>query len=444
MGEHHVARVVCVSYRRKLVMAEPKNIIIVGGGFAGLSCAKKLAGNKNFSVTLIDRRNHHLFQPLLYQVATAGLSPAEIASPIRSIFSGVQNIRVILGNVTGVHLNEKFIEMPGERLAYDYLVLACGAKHSYFGHDEWEEYAPGLKTLEHATEIRRRILLAFELAEKEGDAVLRQSYLTFVIVGAGPTGVELAGAISEIATHTLSKDFRAIDLSSTKIILIEAGARILPAFAPELSARALEDLKKLRVVVKLDTRVTDVNPEGVRVISSPPAGETPTKGESFIAAKTAVWAAGVLPSSLGKSLQVPLDKTGRVMVEQTLSLKNHPEVFVLGDMANVMDKSGRPLPGLAPVAIQQGRHTAKNICALASHHPLAVFHYTDKGQMATIGRSRAIMEFGGIRMGGFIAWLAWLFVHIYYLIGFRNKFFVLLNWAWAYVTFKRGARLIVK
>jgi len=412
-----------------------QTVIIVGGGFAGLSCAKKLARNKNFSVVLIDQKNHHLFQPLLYQVATAGLSPAEIAAPIRGILSHARNIRVLLDNVTGVNLKEKFIEIPGGRITYDFLVLACGAKHSYFGHDEWEQYAPGLKTLAHATEIRRRILLAFERAEKEGDAEKQKSLLTFIVVGAGPTGVELAGAISEIATHTLKSDFRAIDPQHTRIKLIEAGPRILASFDESLSKRAKKDLEKLGVEVMLNTKVIDVNSEGVKVQKS--------DGEQFIPSRTLVWAAGVLPSSLCKTLGVPLDKAGRVMVEQTLNLVQHPEVFVLGDMACTPDENGAPLPGLAPVAIQEGRHTAKNIRRMASGLTVLPFHYVDKGQMAAIGRSRAIMQFHKIRMGGFIAWVLWLVIHIYYLIGFKNKFFVLLDWAWAYLTFKRGARLIV-
>jgi NADH dehydrogenase len=413
---------------------QTKDVVIVGGGFAGLSCAKKLAGLRGFSVTLIDRRNHHLFQPLLYQVATAGLSPAEIASPIRSVFSRARNVRVLLGNVTGIDLAGRYLELPGERISYDYLVLACGAKHSYFGHDEWEESAPGLKTLQQATEIRRRILMAFELAEKEGDESRREALLTFVIVGAGPTGVELAGALSEIASHTLSRDFRSVDLRQTRILLIEAGPRVLPAFDPSLSQKALKDLAQLHVQTLLGTRVVDVNSEGVRVAEE--------KGERFIPSKTVIWAAGVLPSSLCRVLGTPLDKAGRVIVERELNLKNHPEVFVLGDMAHTPDGKGGALPGLAPVAMQEGRHTAKNIRRLSKGLKPLEFRYLDKGQMATIGRSRAIVQYRGIRVSGFPAWVMWLVVHIYYLIGFKNKFFVLLDWAWAYITFKRGARLI--
>lgn len=414
---------------------EVKNLIIVGGGFGGLSCAKKFAGLSNFSVTLVDRRNHHLFQPLLYQVATAGLSPAEIASPIRSILRRAKNVRVLLDNVTGVNLREKYIEMPGERVAYDYLVLACGAKHSYFGHDDWEEYAPGLKTLSHATEIRKRILMAFELAEKEGDEEKRSALLTFVVVGAGPTGVELAGAIREIATQSMARDFRAFSPLATKIKLVEAGSRALATFDSSLSASAKKDLERLGVEVLLNTKVTDVNAEGVEVELG--------GNKQFIQARTVVWAAGVLPSSLGKSLGVSLDRAGRVNVEPTLSLKDHPEVFVIGDMANTPDGRGGSLPGLAPVAIQQGRHCARSIVRLARGEPASPFKYVDKGQMATIGRSRAVMQFGKVRMTGFPAWIMWLVVHLYFLIGFRNRFFVILDWAWAYVTFRRGARLIV-
>jgi NADH:ubiquinone reductase (H+-translocating) len=415
---------------------EFKNVIIVGGGFGGLSAAKKFARKNNFAVTLVDRRNHHLFQPLLYQVATAGLSPAEIASPIRSIVRKARNIRVLLGSVTGVNLQEKFIEMPGERIAYDYLILACGAKHSYFGHDEWEEFAPGLKTLAHATEIRKRILIAFELAEKEGDEERRAALLNFVVVGAGPTGVELAGAIREIATQSMRRDFRAFDTRSAKIKLIEAGPRILAQFNPKLSASAHKDLQRLGVEVLVSTKVIEVNGEGVRVER---AGK-----QEFINARTAVWAAGVLPSSLGKTMGVTLDRAGRVIVEPTLNLKDHPEVFVLGDMASTPDGRGGTLPGLAPVAIQQGRHSAKNIFRMARGKQPLPFHYVDKGQMATIGRSRAVMQYGNrIRMTGFPAWIMWLVVHIYFLIGFRNRFFVFLEWAFAYLTFRRGARLIV-
>lgn len=410
---------------------------MVGGGFAGLNCVKKLSKNKNLSITLIDRRNHHVFQPLLYQVATAALSPAEIAAPIRSVFTNKKNVRVVLGEISGVNLRQKYVELPGERIAYDFLVLACGATHSYLGHEEWEEYAPGLKTLEHATRIRRKILLAFELAEKEGDKKNCADLLSFVIVGGGPTGVELAGAISEIATQTLSGDFRAIDLKSTKVILVEAGPRILASFDESLSKRAMEDLERLNVKVLLNTKVIDVNPEGVRVTNI-------TGAANFISSRTVIWAAGVLPSKIGSSLGVPLDKSGRVVVEPTLNLKDFPEVFVLGDMAYTPDANGKALPGLAPVAIQEGRQCAKNIQRLHDGQTPLPFHYIDKGQMATIGRSRAIMEFKGIRLGGFIAWMMWLFIHIYYLIGFKNKFFVFLNWAWAYITFKRGARLIVE
>ncbi len=410
-------------------------VVIIGGGFGGLSCAKKFAGRSEFSVTLIDRRNHHLFQPLLYQVATAGLSPAEIATPIRYVLRKAKNIRVILDNVTAVNLKDKVVEAPGERIRYDYLVLACGAKHSYFGNPQWEEFAPGLKTLSDATEIRRRILLAFEQAEKDGNEERRQALLTFAVVGAGPTGVELAGAVSEIAMHAMTRDFRAFDPKQTKVKLIEAGPRLLPAFASELSASAQKDLERLGVEVLLNTKVTDVNSEGVRVER---AGLS-----EFIRAKTAVWAAGVQPSSLGKSLSVPLDRAGRVVVEQTLNLREHPEVFILGDMAAVPDGNGGVLPGLAPVAIQQGRHAAGNILRLFRGEACAPFRYVDKGTMATIGRSRAVMQIGRFRLTGFLAWSAWLVVHLYFLIGFRNRFFVILEWAWAYFTFRRGARLIV-
>lgn len=430
-----------------------KHILIVGAGFAGLNTAKVLGNKKKLKITVIDRRNYHLFQPLLYQVATAGLSPAEIAAPIRSLLSKYINIRVLLGNVTSVDLKNKSVTIldpvntseavtgstsptnittfaSPSTLSYDYLILACGAKHSYFGHNEWEERAPGLKTLEQATEIRRRLLIAYEMAEKETNPEIQKKWLTFVIVGAGPTGVELAGAIGEISRYTLEKDFRKIDPSRTRILLIEAGPRILGTFSERLAKKASRDLEALGVHIWTNTRVTNISDQGVHL------------GSELIDAKTVLWAAGVQPSSLSRSLQVPLDKSGRVIIEKNLSLKNYPEVFVLGDQALVEGDKG-PLPGLAPVAIQEGVFAAQNILRSIKGMPTLDFKYFDKGQMATIGRTKAIAQINKLEFSGFVAWLAWLLIHIYYLIGFKNRIFVLLEWAWSYLTFKRGARLIV-
>lgn len=402
--------------------------MIVGGGFGGLNAARRLGSKRGIEVTLIDRRNHHLFQPLLYQVATAGLSPAEIAAPIRGILARHRNIRVLLGNVSALDLREKTLTFGETTLTYDALVLACGAKHSYFGHAEWEEYAPGLKTLEQATEIRRRILLAFELAETETDPELQKELLTFVVVGGGPTGVELAGAIAEISRTSLRRDFRRIRPERTRVILIEAGPRVLASFPESLSRRAARDLEVLGVQIWTSTRVTQVDAEGV------------TLGKERLFARTVIWAAGVQPSSLNRMLGVELDPTGRVRVREDLSLPGHPEVFVIGDQASFPDGKGGSLPGVAPVAIQQGRHVARLLLHPEERPP---FQYVDKGMMATIGRKRAVVESGGLKWGGFFAWITWLVVHIYYLIGFHNRLFVLLQWAWAYLTFRRGARLIV-
>ncbi|WP_374077146.1 NAD(P)/FAD-dependent oxidoreductase [Bdellovibrio bacteriovorus] len=408
-----------------------KKVIIVGGGFAGIKAAKAFGNKKDVSVTLIDRRNYHLFQPLLYQVATAGLSPAEISGPIRGILSKYQNISVFLDNVKSVDLAEKKIEITDRKIDYDYLILACGAKHSYFAHPEWEENAPGLKTLEQATEIRRRLLIAFEMAEKETNPEKQKQHLTFVIVGAGPTGVELAGAIAEISRHTLMKDFRHIDPSQTRVLLIEAGSRILAAFDADLSRKAARDLEDLGVQIWTNTRVTEVKESSVVL------------GDEVVKASTILWAAGVQPSSLNKSLGVPLDRSGRVIIEKDLSLKDHPEVFVLGDQACYLTEDGKSLPGLASVAMQQGEHAAREILHEIGGKPRTDFRYLDKGQMATIGRRKAIAQIHNLKFSGFFAWILWLFIHVYYLIGFKNKIFVIWQWAYAYFTFKRGARLIV-
>ena len=407
------------------------SVVIVGGGFAGINAAKGLARQRDVSVTLIDRRNYHLFQPLLYQVAMAGLSPADIAVPIRSLFSRSPNVRVLQGNVTGCDLpNSKLSTSFGE-LRFDYLILACGSRHSYFGHNEWEQFAPGLKTIEQATEIRRRVLMAFEQAETHPDPAHRKPLLTFVIVGGGPTGVELAGAIGEMTRFTLARDFRNIDAKLARIILIEAGPRILPSFASDLASRAVRDLETLGVQVWTDSRVTAIDAEGVQI------------GDERIDAATVLWAAGVEASGLGRSAGGETDRAGRVHVEPTLCLPEFPNVFIAGDMALVLNKEGKPLPGTAPVALQQGKYLARLIRDELRGKPRKPFQFVDKGQMATIGRSRAIVEIGKFHLAGRFAWLLWLLVHIYYLTGFRNRLFVVFQWAWSYLTFRRGARLIV-
>jgi len=411
-----------------------KRLLIVGGGFAGLRLARKLDGVDGLEVLLLDRRNHHLFQPLLYQVAMAGLSPAEIAAPIRSLLSDQRNARVLRAHVTDVDLDAReVITENGDRYGYDYLVLACGAKHAYFGHEEWEPFAPGLKTVEQATEIRRRVLEAYEEAEKETDPERQHDLLTFAVVGGGPTGVELAGALGEMSRFTLARDFRRIDPTASRVILIEAGPRILPSFPEKLSSRAVRDLESLGVEVRTSSPVTRIDAEGVEM------------GDERLCCRTKVWAAGVRPSSLSKKLGTPLDRQGRVQVEPDLSIPGHPEVFVAGDQATLEGPDGEPLPGVAPVAMQQGDHLARllrrEIAGRSGERE--PFRYRDKGQLATIGRSRAILEIGRLRMGGLVAWLVWLVVHIYYLVGFKNRLFVVLQWAWAYGRFRRGARLIV-
>ncbi len=408
------------------------NVVIVGGGFGGLTAAKSLAKDRKIHVTIIDRRNYHLFQPLLYQVATAALSPAEIAVPIRAELSQFANVNVVLGNVEGLDLpNHAVVVSDKSRYPYDYLILACGAKHSYFGKSEWEERAPGLKTLEQATEIRRRVLLAYERAENETDKEKQKTLLTFVIVGGGPTGVELAGAIAEISRNTLEKDFRHIDPTSTRVLLIEAGSRVLAAFDPDLSKKAARDLEAMGVQIWTQTRVTNITQDGVAL------------GTEFIKAETVLWAAGVQASSLGKRLQTPTDNMGRVQVDAKLNPPGFNNIFILGDMAHVQGADGKPLPGLAPVAMQQGRHVARQIKNALHGYALQDFKYFDKGQMATIGRRKAVLQFKKLKMTGFLAWMAWLFIHIYYLANFKNKIFVFIQWSWSYLTFRRGARLIL-
>jgi NADH dehydrogenase len=409
-----------------------KSVVILGGGFGGLNAAKVLGRKgRDLRVTVVDRRNYHLFQPLLYQVAMAGLSPAEIASPIRSLLAEHPNVEIVFGNVTEIQIGAKSIAGDFGRISYDYLVVAAGAQHSYFGHDEWEKYAPGLKTLEQATEIRRRVLTAYECAERESDPQKQKALLTFAVVGGGPTGVELAGALGEISRYTLRREFRHIDPAKTRVVLIEAGPRILAGFDPELSARALRDLEKLGVSVWTSTRVTKISDDGVEMANEK------------LHAATAIWAAGVKPSELNTFLSQNLDKSGRIPVNEDLSLPGHPEIFVVGDQAH-FEQDGKALPGLAPVAMQAGRHAAENILLLTKGKPTTPFRYRDKGQMATIGRSRAVVQMGKVHFFGFFAWLTWLIVHIYYLIGFRNRLFVIFTWVWAYVTYGRSARLIVQ
>lgn len=408
-----------------------KNVVIIGGGFGGLQAAKALGNTHEFHITLLDRRNYHLFQPLLYQVAMAGLSATDIAMPIRGLLSKYRNINVLLENVERIDLDNQIVISDAAEHSYDYLICACGAKHSYFGHEHWEERAPGHKTLEQAIEIRRRILTAFELAEREKDRVKFKQHLTFVVIGGGPTGVELAGAIGEISRFTLSKDFRNINPSNARIILIEAGDRILSGFDPDLSKKAVRCLEKLGVQVWVNSRVTGVTEVGVQV------------GEEFLESETVLWAAGVQPSSINKEINTTKDVQGRIKVEKDLSLAGHPNVFFIGDQTSVLDNNGNPLPGIAPVAIQQGHFVGNLLKRELKGKPRMDFEYTDKGQMATIGRKMAVLQIGRIKLWGFLAWLAWLFVHIYYLIGFKNRVFVFIQWTWHYLNYGRGARLIM-
>jgi len=404
-------------------------VVIVGGGFGGLSTAKGLV-DAPFDVTLIDRNNHHLFQPLLYQVATAGLSPADIASPIRGILGGQRNVKIMLAEVSGIDVTRKEVIAEGRRIGYDYLVLATGARHAYFGHNDWAEFAPGLKTIDDATYLRRRILLAFERAENETDVDERRRLMTFVVVGGGPTGVEMAGAIAELAKRALASDFQSIDPQCASVVLIEGAQRLLTPFDPSLSRAAWRSLKELGVDVRLGAAVTDCSCEGVRV------------GDEFIPTRTTIWAAGVMASPAGRWLGAEIDRAGRVMVRADLSLPGHPDVFVIGDTAAVTGADGIMLPGVAPVAKQQGQYVARALIARDQGRTSAVFRYRDFGSLATIGRSRAVAQFGKLQLSGFPAWMLWSGAHVYFLIGFRNRFVVALNWAWSYITFQRGSRLI--
>jgi NADH dehydrogenase len=404
-------------------------IVIIGAGFGGLNAALKLARHP-VRVTLIDRRNHHTFQPLLYQVATAGLSPGEIASPIRWIFAGRRNVEVVLGEVHDLDLDRRVVKVADRELPYDYLIVAAGASHAYFGHDEWEPLAPGLKTIEDALEIRRRVLLAFELAERRAASGGGQVQLNFVVVGAGPTGVELAGTLSGIARRALVDEFNSIDPKSTRTILLEGGPRVLPAYPEDLSSSAEEQLRALGVEVHTSAMVTGVEPASVIM------------GKTRLPAAVIIWAAGVAASPLGKKLGVPTDRSGRVLVNPDLSIPGHDHVFVIGDLASLKQANGEPVPGVAPAAIQEGKATARNILLDLEGKPRKDFHYLDKGSLATIGRAAAVGQFGKIHISGFLAWLAWLSVHIFFLIGFRNRMLVLIQWAWSYFTYERGAQLI--
>ena len=405
-------------------------VVVIGGGFGGLEAVKIFKGEA-VNVTLVDRSNHHLFQPLLYQVATAGLTPANIARPLREVFSKQENVEVLLSEVRRIDVEQKKVITEDLVLDYDFLILATGARHSYFGHEEWERFAPGLKNLTDAVDIRKRLLVAFEIAEKAVDQDERDAAMTFVIVGGGPTGVEMAGAISEIARHTMSRDFRNIQSKNAKIILIEGSPRILAAYPEDLSRSGKKQLEQIGVEVHEGVAVTNVTAEGVEV-----------KGGQFIPARTIVWAAGNAASPLGKTLGAPIDKAGRVVVNEDLTIPGHPEIQVIGDMANFSHQTGKPLPGVSPTAMQMGRHAARSVLeTLAGGQPMK-FHYWDKGTLATIGRNKAVGDLNFMHVSGFIAWLIWAGVHIMYLVGFRSRFAVAGEWMFNYVTFYRGSRLI--
>jgi NADH dehydrogenase len=412
--------------------AGKKVVVVVGGGFGGLMVAKRLARHQEVQVLLFDQRNHHLFQPLLYQVASAGLNPADIAVPIRAQFDGRPNVEVHLGRIDGVQLDERIVRAGRYDIEYDYLVLALGAQHSYFGHPEWEQHAPGLKTLEQATEIRRRILLAFESAENELDPAQQEAGLTFVVVGGGPTGVEMAGAIADISRTVIVSDFRRIDPAKARVLLVEAAPRILAVFPEDIAARATRDLEELGVEVRTNAMVESIDASGVVI-----AGQ-------HIAASTVVWAAGVQATRITYDPPVELDRAGRVLVGDDLSIPGHPEAFVVGDLAALQLPDGSWLPGVSPAAMQGGIHAATTIVRDIRRQQRFPFRYRDKGIMATIGKSRAVGVLGPLKLTGHLAWFAWLFVHVYYLIGFKNRLAVMWQWAWSYLFSKRGARLIVE
>lgn len=406
------------------------HIVVIGGGFGGLRVAQNLK-NANVRVSLLDRTNHHLFQPLLYQVAMAGLSPAEIAAPLRSVLRNQQNTNIILDEATSIDLKTRIIQMTNGVLPYDYLVLATGVQNSYHGNNNWAKYAVGLKDLDDAIEIRRRVLVAFEEAERETDPARVEKLLTFVVIGGGPTGVELAGTLAELARYVLKQDFRTINPASTRVILLERTPKVLSSFPENLAIKAAEQLQALGVIIQGGGNVTNITSEGVHL-----------EGDKFIPAATVLWAAGVQSNAITKTLGVPLDRAGRVIVETDLSIAGHPEVFVIGDAACFTHQTGQPLPGVAPVAMQQGTTAAKNILNTIEGKPREKFHYIDKGSMATIGRSAAVAYSGKLQFSGFPAWLMWMGVHILFLIGFHNRFIVFFQWIWSYFTYKRGARLI--
>jgi NADH dehydrogenase len=407
------------------------HVVIVGAGFGGLEAAKLLT-KEPVRMTVIDRTNHHLFQPLLYEVATAALSPADIAAPIRGILGRCPNTEVILAELKSVNVAAKTLNLGDQEMSYDYLILATGSRHSYFGHDEWERLAPGLKSLEDAVEIRRRLLLAFEYAEKITDEAAKAAAMTFVIIGGGPTGVEMAGAIAEIARYTLDKDFKHIDPSSARVVLVEGDQRIISGFPEDLSASAMKQLRDLGVEVRTGVHAKNLTEAGLEV------------GDEFIPCRLKIWAAGNAASFVGKTIGVPVDKAGRVIVNEDLTIPGHTEVQVIGDLANFTHQGGKLLPGVSPVAMQQGRHAARNILAMMEGRKPQRFRYWDKGSMATIGRNKAVADLNFIHLSGKPAWLVWLFIHIIFLVGFRSRIAVLMQWAWAYVTFNKGARLITR
>ena len=410
------------------------HVVVVGGGFGGLAAARGLK-RANVRVTLLDRRNHHLFQPLLYQVATAALNPADIAYPIRGVLANQDNARVLLAEVKSIDVPAHTIELDSGSIHFDYLVVATGATHSYFGKDQWSTVAPGLKSIEDALEIRRRIFLAYEAAERESDPVAQREWLTFAVVGGGPTGVEMAGALGEIGLHTLAKDFRSIDPTEVRVLLFEGKERVLGAYPEKLSEAAKKSLERRHVAVCVNTLVTAINDRGVTVKGP--------SGEERIGTRTVVWAAGVQASPLARSLDVPLDRSGRVIVEPDLSVPGHPEIFVIGDLAKMMISDGVEVPGVAQGALQGGRHVARIIESEARGKPVRKpFKYWDKGNMATIGRAEAVIATKHFARHGFFAWMLWWVVHIFFLVGFRNRVFMMFHWAWSWLTYKRGARLI--
>jgi NADH dehydrogenase len=404
-------------------------VVIVGGGFAGLNAARALQG-ADVSVTLVDRRNHHLFQPLLYQVATAALNPGDIAIPIRRILRHQKNAEVLLAEAKGLNLASREVLLDeGSSVPYDYLIVATGARHSYFGRDAWTPYAPGLKSIGDALEIRRRILSGFERAERERDEAKREGWLTFVVVGAGPTGVELSGALCEVAQHALARDFRRINPAQARVILLEGSDRVLPTYTRALSEKARQQLVRIGVIVRTGQRVTSIDADGVNV------------GDERIATRTVLWAAGVAGSGFGRAMGVPLDRAGRVLVQPELNVAGHPEIFVIGDLSSLV-QDGVQVPGVAPAAMQQGRHAANNVVRAMRGEPLAPFRYRNKGSLATVGRSAAVADLGWIKLSGPPAWIAWLVLHLLFLVGFRNRVIVLYQWAWSFLSYDRGARLI--